>query len=605
MNNSGKDPVDMQINLLGISGLSTTAGMNGDPPAPTGDPQDPAGISGTRIRWPVQFQISQTGLINHALSNYIADHLKHAQQPQNTPDICTFDVQGSFILGGAPGSNWQTGAEEDPPRLTRALHLNPGSTDRLRAAIIFHTQSPIISVDGESCRFAYTDPFPDPSGLLDSAFSAQEYLLAFSHKTLNPISRPVPSATGRLQHLCLQSFLGCTWSLRHSDGRIRYSEWEGFPLFHSTMDVVYNTCLFHLAFCPDTLADMLDHWPRYSTGGHMPHDMGKGLIIGRNQYPVAMPVEEDCNYLLLNAMYYSRTKDARIIRQHRDAIHRTILALLASDSDGNSLPDTGTINTFDDAPPSINSAPNQLYLGIKTASALQLSADVMGTFLDPDLVRRSRQASQSIFDTVQSSWLGNHFPIALAPPAPEQSDGAEQETPKRMEALVLPYDGKKSMKTLNTDSDNLDGYSNYIAHGLIPLWICGSSAPAELENRLKIHLVNAHAATATPYGDGHRDGESNVWVSQNMWRDLAARYLSADIDLAGQHRKYWQLQCESVHRRDGTGRWEGFCDSPLNSFLTAYSRGIPILALSWFDAGTVALPPLPAVSPNRDGSVNE
>ena len=76
------------------------------------------------------------------------------------------------------------------------------------------------------------------------------------------------------------------------------------PFFHSTLDVVFNTAPFHIMFTPDLLKNLLLNWPKYSVDGHLPHDMGRGFIIGKNQYPVKMSIEEDTNYLLLSFLYF-------------------------------------------------------------------------------------------------------------------------------------------------------------------------------------------------------------------------------------------------------------------------------------------------------------
>ena len=99
------------------------------------------------------------------------------------------------------------------------------------------------------------------------------------------------------------------------------------------------------------------------------------------------------------------------------------------------------------------------------------------------------------------------------------------------------------------------------------------------------HLMTAHLKTNTDFGDSHRDGISNVWISQNMWRDLAAAYLGAELDFKKLHSQYWHNQMVCFQRSRNlpdnavSSPWTGFCDSPESSFLTWYSRGIPLILL--------------------------
>ena len=547
---------------------------------------DVAGQEIAAIAAPLRFTIDQAALIQQDINHHLAPHL--TEQRWSNPQFHAFssDINGVFLLGGQQKDGWESIATPHSGKISIQLKADPGKSAETYAAFLFYTSSPILLVDGHTCSFTYLKDFRDPVRLLTETLENRQILLqtdAAFQATLR-----TTSSTENLQyltHTALQSFLACTWSVRLPDGSIRYSEWEGYPLFHSTMDVVFNSCLFHLAYTPDYLKDMLLNWPRYSQDGDMPHDMGKGLVIHQNAYPVKMQAEENCNYLLLHAMYAARTHDFSIAKELKPVIERIVQRLISSDTDGDGLPNTGVINTFDDAPVSINMAENQVYLGIKKAAALQLTATLFSEFLSPSTQQNALDRSNLIYNSIIESWTGTHFPIALS--APEKEADTD---PKKITQVLLPHDQHHPITTVDSKEDDITGYSNYAAHGLVPLWLCGLHAPSELEKLMKTHLVTAHNKTSTPYGNAHRDGQQNVWVSQNMWRDLAALYLGADIDFAELHRQYTQVQSLSINRRDNTGRWEGFCDSPYNAFLTAYSRGIPILGCSWVTKGRIQLP---------------
>ncbi|MGB3977299.1 MAG: glycoside hydrolase family 52 protein [bacterium] len=535
---------------------------------------------------PLRFSIDQSALIQQDINHHLAPHL--TEQRWSNPQFHAFtsDINGVFLLGGRQKDGWESFATPNSGKISVHLQTNSGQSAEATAAVLFYTSSPILLVDGHACSFSYSKEFRDPIRLLTDALENRHTLLqadAAFRATLQTTS--LTETLQYLTHTALQSFLACTWSVRLPDGSIRYSEWEGYPLFHSTMDVVFNSCLFHLAYTPDYLKNMLLNWPRYAQDGDMPHDMGKGLVIHENAYPVKMQAEENCNYLLLHAMYAARTHDFSIAKELKPVIERVVQRLISSDTDGDGLPNTGTINTFDDAPVSINMAENQVYLGIKKAAALQAVSSLFPDMLDSTIRQKAQNRVDLIYSSIIKSWTGTHFPIALS--APEKEAGTD---PKKISQVLLPHDQHHPITANDSAEDDITGYSNYAAHGLVPLWLCGLHAPSELEALMKTHLETAHEKTTTPYGDAHRDGQQNVWVSQNMWRDLAALYLGADIDFSELHRQYTQVQSLSIGRRDNTGRWEGFCDSPFNAFLTAYSRGIPILGFSWITKGRIQLP---------------
>ncbi len=594
LTNPGADPVSCDIALSGLTG-------------------QPHKVEATReailVSTPLIIPIDQQSVVQYEIRDYLAPQLQSLPVEPAPETGFSGVVNGTFTLAAARADHWSAELKAGTGKLVTTLTAPASESVRTVCAITFHTVSPVLSVDGSPRPFAYTADFPESSDLAENALRSNRRLLDAdaAARTLLDGSTFAASGTHRvatgdkittgegsidttfetLRLIALQSFLSNTWLVRNPDGSIRYSEWEGFPLFHSTLDVVFNTSLFHLVFTPDLLGNMLMYWPHYHLDGDMPHDMGKGLVIGRNAYPVRMTVEENANYLLLHAMLAARTHITATAAARHDTIEELVRRLIASDTDGDSLPDTGVINTFDDAPPSVNSAPNQIYLGIKTAAALQAVAEILGPVISVETRTRARAHSRLMFETIERSWTGTHFPISLPSrnPAAAGSGG-------KITGVLLPLDRDKPIRTSGTGPDNPDGYCNYAAHGLVALWLCNLKAPGEIENRMKLHLEAAHEKTATDYGDSHRDGHPNVWISQNMWRDLAARYLGADLDFHRQHEKYLRLQIEAVAHRAKTCRWEGFCDSPENSFLTCYSRGIPIVAFPWFQQGRVNLPVL-------------
>ena len=210
----------------------------------------------------------------------------------------------------------------------------------------------------------------------------------------------------------------------------------------------------------------------------------------------------------------------------------------------------------------MNAAPNQLYLGVKVAAALQwLERQGLSDAAGAD--HQSRFAG-----TMADSWLGDHYPIYTG----------RTRRPRQM--LLSPHPGAR-----RAGADAPHGFSNYLAHGLVPLLWSGWGLEVIPHERVARHLLAAHRQTRTPFGDAHRDGHQNVWVSQNLWRDAAALFLEVPLDYAALAAQYWRTQALGFANRSGDGDWEAFCDSPLNPFLTSYPRGAAVLLHPWAERG--------------------
>ncbi|MCD4655151.1 DUF4965 domain-containing protein [bacterium] len=519
-----------------------------------------------------EFSLDQEKHSSSDIVEFIAPQVAAKVVPSK--DVTQFRVNGSgdFVACGLQKDGWSY----DQGVLKADVMIPPGASIQKRLAISFRTQSPVLKVDGQPCTILVPDPKVDVLATARTALKNYELIMNSNRRFENELLHGFHTEYQiELVSLGFQSFLSNTWIIRNPDGSPRYSEWEGRPLYHSTLDVVYNTSLFHLKYTPDLLANLLRQRPAYNQKNHLSHDIGKGLVIGKNSYPVKMIVEEDTNYILLQYMYARATGDFSIIREQTHLLKTLTEGLINADTDGDGLPNKGTINTFDDASSSINSAENQLYLGVKTAAALY-AIQLMGRNVPELLQNRGKRIStviQTIVDTINGSWLGDHYPINLAS---EKS---------KSKFVVLPYTKHQTSNPKPTASDSSDGYSNYIAHGLVPLLLFGEEEPAKWFEHMATHLENAHQKTNTEYGDAHRDGSTNVWISQNMWRDLAAAYLGSDLDFQKLHKQYWHNQEECFRRSRQVfddkkqAPWLGFCDSPESSFLTYYSRGIPIIML--------------------------
>lgn len=506
-----------------------------------------------RIALPFPFAIDQGSL---AAPLGVAEHLRSAVAPPGAESFIARGT-GTLALGGLSADGWRA----VDGRLTVSIDAPARGAIVREAALAFHTASAILQVDGAPQPFAYASAFRDAGDVIDRALAARERIAAMDREDVAALAiPPTPPELMPLASLGLQSFLANTWLVKGAGGvPFRYSEWEGEPRFHATMDVTYDNSPFYVFFAPDLLADLLRHWPDYAQDGHMPHDFGQHLVIGKTVYPVRMAVEEDASFLLLHALHANFGGDASLAREQAALLEKLARSLLASDTDGDGLPDSGVINTFDDAPPILNATKNQLYLGVKATAALDAYAR-MPLDLPVDLREAIAARHRLATATIEGFWLGDHYPISLSP----KLDLVQKVITPHLPGVAKP---------------DPFGYSNYLAHGLVPLFLCGRSIP-EISH-IAEHLASAHARTATPYGDAHVPGSENVWVSQNLWRDLAAMYLGAPIDAGDLVPRYLALEREAYRRKAEDPKWEPFADSSENVFLSSYAREASVAAWIW------------------------
>lgn len=421
---------------------------------------------------------------------------------------------------------------------------------------------PILKVtrDGSATtgRFRYARRLPDIDAVVQDALDNRDERLALSRRFEKLIDQAPLSSTQR--HLINQgfhNFLANTFWCDLEDGAPWFSVWEGSCYFHSTVDVEYNTCLWYLALWPQLLELQFGQWARFgkdhaeSGGVILAHDIGHGCSAGQQAYPHDMPVEENCNYLLMLQAYCHWTGNVKPARQHLAFVEKLAKYLIWADRTGSGFPSEGNANTIDDASPAMQYSRKQTYLAVKRLAALRAAADLLDRGGQPALAANCRQLVEAGIQQVESqAWLGDHYAVCI--------DRSTAGIHNVWTGAPLPYD----------ELAGWDAYSIYTANGLLLPTMIGQ--PLLLDpRRLDQDLNNSLREAMSPYGCGHSSSEpENVWVSQNLWRDHLAFYLGhtwAPL-LAG---RYWDMQVMSNSGQVS----KGFIDTYINNNLCFYPRG--------------------------------
>ncbi|MEM6459192.1 MAG: DUF4965 domain-containing protein [Planctomycetota bacterium] len=452
-----------------------------------------------------------------------------------------------------------------------------GSGIKWRLVWAAHVEGPVLRVRRDDAvhdaRLRYTRHWPSVDAVADEATRTRDERLALSRRFEKLMEQaPLDASQRHLTNQSFQNFLGNTWWCTTDPGptagpggvlpqpREWFSVWDGSPTHHSALDVEYNHAMFYLALWPRLLRVQLAQWAERaedhaaSGGAVMPHDLGRGFDATENAYPHPMPVEENTNFLLLLETYTRWTGDTRPGRALLPLVQRLADHLVWTDRDGSGFPSDGVANTIVDGSASVQVARKQTYLAVKRVAALRAAAGLFRRHQRLDEARRCEALVERDTRLIErAAWLGDHYAVAVDRSAVELTDP--------LTGQPLPDD----------ELPGWDAYSIYTGNGLLLPELIGQP-PVLDRTRLATDVHRANRECQGRYGDGHSSLEpDNPRVSQNLWRDLLARYLHLGGESSAQ--QYWDLQVMSNTHSQALG----FTDTYVQNRLHNYPRGVVAL----------------------------
>lgn len=336
-----------------------------------------------------------------------------------------------------------------------------------------------------------------------------------------------------------------------------FSVWDGSGLVMGAVDVEYPHTLFYLSIWPYLLGVQFEQWADYerlhdrSGGSFLMHDLGQGLRVGAAGSPRDVPVEANADFLLMLQAYARWTGDLAPVKRHGDLIDRLARYLLWTDRDNSGFPSEGVGRNGDGSLATLGSARKQTHLAVKRVAALQAAADLLRIVGRAPSAEKCTKAVETDPGKIEArAWLGDHYVVYLDRSVAGVSDGWSGRSGGEMEMA------------------GWDAYSIQTSNGLLLPAVCGQPILLDPE-RISADLLSATRETLGSYGCGvtSQDPE-NVCVSQNLWRDLMARYVGASmLPIAP---RYWDLQVMSNMFQQSLG----FADSYVMHERSFHPRGI-------------------------------
>ncbi len=398
----------------------------------------------------------------------------------------------------------------------------------------------------------------------------------------------LPKSVVDLTGLSFQSYLMNTmWCAGDSKQPDWFSVWEGSCWYNSTVDVTYNEAMFYFTCWPELLEMIFAQWAHHANdaeedahrrsivtddekfvssekefefpGRIMEHDMGCGWTANGQSYHHAMPVEENSDFLLLLFAHGKWWEREHLFETYRQLVVDLVEYLLWTDSTGTGFPDLGTANTIDDATPAVQYGRDNLYLGIKRLAALHAAGRMLEQVGEKTWAKACKDAVAEAVRALNEGWLGDHWGVCLDKSAAGLIDSW---TRQPLEYDILP---------------GWDAYSLYTTNGLVYLMMVDDLPEGIDAERLRIDVLNATRESMTEYGCGHSSMDTeNMWVSMNVWRDIAAGYLGENM--LPNSERYWNQQIFA----NGPGAMKPNCftETSLTNNLVWYPRNTAIFGLT-------------------------
>ncbi|MGB0768670.1 MAG: glutaminase domain-containing protein [Phycisphaeraceae bacterium] len=447
----------------------------------------------------------------------------------------------------------------------------PDQGSKWRLLWCAHVSEPIAKVRRQGdklydAHFRYVDHWPTIDDAVQEARATRDDHLAHSRRVEKLVQQaPMNIAQQHLVNQAWQSYLANTFWLSHEDPGVEddkcpadaraswFSVVEGSRLLQSNLNAECNAAMFYLAMWPRLLKMLLrqflervgEHEP--SDGAIVDHDLGSALDLTAPAYDHPSPTDQNADLLALVQTYSRWAGDTSLVRDHHETLTKLANFLSWTDRDHSGFPSTGVSTTHGSRySPAFRSSPKQTYLAVKRSVGLRAAADLLKHAGTPDVAPKAKafeqEGERAADKIVKEAWYGDHFMVCVDPAF-----------------------------TADVGRDLGNVYCIYNANAeLLPLMV---GMPTALPDELLVQdLASGKRETMRRYGCCNTTLETDhLRISQNLWRDMLARYLKVPWRSSASH--YWDMQVMcNTHLQS-----KGFVDAYITDNLAHYPRGVTAL----------------------------
>lgn len=447
----------------------------------------------------------------------------------------------------------------------------PDQGTKWRLVWCAHVADPIAKIKRKDDKvydasFRYVDHWPTIDDVVDEALTTRDDHLAHSRRIEKLVQQaPMNIAQQHLVSQAWQTYAANTFWLSHDDPGIAdekcpagtraswFSVVEGSRLMQSNLNAECNAAMFYLGMWPGLLKRLLsqfleriqDHEP--SQGATVDHDLGSGLNMLGSTYDSPSPADQNADLLALLQTYTRWTGDTSLVREHYPVITKLAMYLFWADRDNSGFTSVGVSTTHSSRySPAFRSSPKQTYLAVKRIVALRAAADLLKHADTPDVAPAAktfeRAAEEAVPKIVEEAWYGDHFMVCVDP--------------------AFATDESRDLANV---------YCIYNANAeLLPLMV---GMPTALPDDMVVKdLKSGKRETMRRYGCCNTTVETDhLRISQNLWRDMLARYMHVRWKSSASH--YWDMQVMcNTHLQS-----KGFVDAYITDNLAHYPRGVTAL----------------------------
>lgn len=502
--------------------------------------------------------------------------------------------------------------------LEYAIDLAPGAVTSKTLVYATHNSAQVMYNEklNQKLTFHYLKYWKNLDEVLSYALKEKSYLMTQSEKMENFLKRSKRSSEEKwLAALSFRTDMANAFLLDDERGKTWFYSTEGRFRHLNTIDVAHETELTAV-FTPWRLKMMLEQWSDYlalkeqyvgsgrslkgvkmnlegvsasELGPFLYHDVGNYPFVFEAEgydFGPMMPVEENCNFVLLLYWYWKLTGDNAFAARHLGMIDVLMHSLINRDSDGNGLADYGVGWSSYDVSDALKRSPENVYLGVKQYVAYTLAVDLFDKLTVT--AQRPKTTPLLVEDEDGKSLDGNAKALF-------EKSIIDNRYLRARQAAYCQAEANKVMATLKSAKASLgylpmsleksfkgwDQQSILLAEGLFLPGLSGANMEAlkDLAALLKPEYEKALAKSQTPYGIKLSSGEDVTWFSKVMVMD-GVNQLWFGGNLSHAHFAYRWNQNNDQAYQDGAfsltkewpGNWYPRGLSVFNYFLTEQFR---------------------------------